>query len=176
MGYERYFELNEDVGVEPDFLTDPETGEPVENPRAGELQPINDVGVAAAVPRMIGGELTQDVVRISVQDDGKELEKVSDRVVVARHPAVAQGLVESGQYHEVDPPAAGRPSGRVTRATLNEQARAVGVADPESLSNVDEVRAAIDEAVAAGDVVPPSPSEVADPPEPPEPAASAEKE
>lgn len=46
----RYFELLDHIGVEPAKLIDPQTGDPVDNPMAGELQPAQAWGFFYAQP------------------------------------------------------------------------------------------------------------------------------
>lgn len=93
----RYFELNDDVGIEPELIPDGDGGSK-KNPKAGELQPIQEVGVVAAVPRMEGKELVEDVVRVTVKAiPGTRILKVDE-------PAIAQAIQESGQYHEIEAP------------------------------------------------------------------------
>lgn len=79
----RYFELLPELGVHH------ETGEP---------EPIREVGVTAAVPRIVKGELVQDVERHVLKPiAGTRILKVTDL-------AIADALAQSGQYREVEAP------------------------------------------------------------------------
>lgn len=99
----RFFELNDDVGLAPPTIE--KKGETVPNPKAGEPEPLADVGVLARVPRMDDGELVEDMVRVSAQDPKEpSFSIVGPRTVKATNQAVADALIQSGHYHEVDPP------------------------------------------------------------------------
>lgn len=100
----RYFKLSEDVGVEPPYLTDEKTGEPVENPRAGELQPLIEVKTTIGKPIMAGNEvidIAQDVTlpdpRFGVIADADE------RVLKIHDPVVAAAFADHPYYREVEP-------------------------------------------------------------------------
>lgn len=100
----RWFELLDDVGVEPAQLADPETGEPVDNPKAGELQPMKVTGLTIAIPTKvvnIGAEgpgilLQQQSVLIE-PIPGTRMTKVTD-------PLIANALATHGCFREIDPP------------------------------------------------------------------------
>lgn len=125
----RYFRLLESVGVEPDACVesiDPFNGAPIEvaNPRAGELQPLNNVGVRALIPAMVGKQLVREVRHVEVTPDGLYqtiddngrskrvgLPDTSDRVIDAEGRVVAlstqaviDGVIHSGSFEEIDAP------------------------------------------------------------------------
>lgn len=100
----RYFKLSEDVGIEPDYLTDPKTGEPVENPRAGELGPLIEVKITVPTPAMAGDEpivVPQDITlpdpRYGVIADAEA------RVLKIHDPIVAEQFATHDLYREVEP-------------------------------------------------------------------------
>lgn len=98
-------------------ITDPATGEPVENPRAGEPQPFLGVGRSYAVPTMVGGELIpvaqtayvgvpgflkahrqalpSQLLPVDVSEDGQ---------VITATGVAAQLLAEHDLFEECDPP------------------------------------------------------------------------
>lgn len=82
---DRYFKLNDDVGVEPG---------------TGELQPMVEVGLPIAVPTIdeASGELVEVAHKVTLKPIP------GTRVVKVDQPAIANGLLASGQYTEIDPP------------------------------------------------------------------------
>lgn len=100
---DRYFELNDNIGVEPAYITDPKTGQPVENKAAGELQPAQRWGltIGTTVPVLHGTDIveTRDVSRVEIEPiPGTRIFKVDD-------PQVAMALAgHTGICHEIDPP------------------------------------------------------------------------
>lgn len=100
---DRYFELNDNVGVEPDYITDPKTGEPVANKAAGELQPAQGWGMNIGVerPTQVGGKIEMVAYGYSVTIEpipGTRIYKIDDAEVAM---AVAG---QTGICHEIDPP------------------------------------------------------------------------
>lgn len=104
----RYFKLNEDIGIEPDVLVDPKTGEPVANPKAGELGPLVEFKVTVAVPEItkINGvdELIPVAREIRLPDPRYAVvEDAAERVLKAHDPIVANTLAEHPHWREVEP-------------------------------------------------------------------------
>lgn len=100
MAQKRYFQLNDDVGL---------------NPVTGKADPIAAVGLVVAVPRMVKGELLVEQQRLEIkvltdQELAGRKQKPparilpSSRLIEVDEPRVADGLAGSGQYREVDPP------------------------------------------------------------------------
>lgn len=78
----RYFELNDDVGRDPE----------------GNPEPLKEIGVAIAVPTVKDGEIVDVPQRIALQPiAGTRIVKIDD-------PLAAGALVASGLVHEIDPP------------------------------------------------------------------------
>lgn len=79
---DRYFELDEAIGLDPD----------------GNPEPIHEVGLAVNIPTVKDGEIVAVASRVTVNAiPGTRILKVDD-------PIVAGALAGSGQYREVDPP------------------------------------------------------------------------
>lgn len=94
----RYFELLDHIGVEPDYITDPKTGEPVANKAAGELQPLQHETVNVSVPTMVGNELIPVAQGVTVNAiPGTRILKIED-------PLIANVIGDLGKYREIDPP------------------------------------------------------------------------
>lgn len=126
----RYFRLLEHIGVEGEVTVDgyDASGNPIEvpNERAGELEPLECVGIRVAVPAMQGQQIVESVRAVEVTQDGtyhivddngrtKRVglpdtdDKVLDaktRVLELSTPALVDGILQSGQYEEIDPPKA----------------------------------------------------------------------
>lgn len=118
----RYFELNDDVGLAPAWIVDPETGLEIPNEKAGEPEALNNIGIQIPIPvQLDNGDIveTTTTARLVPGDELDELTKsriIPDtRVIETAHPAVGSLLLETGLCHEVDPPKASRPrAGRPT--------------------------------------------------------------
>lgn len=94
----RYFKLRDDIGVEPDFVTDTKTGEPVENPKAGELSPLRSENITLAVPTMVDDQVVSVVETVTLEPiPGTRILKIDD-------PLIANAVAELGKYDEVEPP------------------------------------------------------------------------
>lgn len=111
-----YFELNDDQGIEHSHLRNPVTGEEFENPRAGELAPLNNIGFQISVERPVmrddsGVDVITTTARVAIVPAERLDEKLharilpGTRIVEVAHPAVANALIETGHYHRIDPPA-----------------------------------------------------------------------
>jgi hypothetical protein len=91
---DRYFELNDDVGVTVD----------------GNLEPLAEIGLVVNVPVMTGGEVVDSAHRITIghadrltrNDHARVIS--GTRIVHCTDPRVADGLLQTGSFHEVDPP------------------------------------------------------------------------
>lgn len=104
----RYFKLHESVGVEPPYVTDPKTGEPVANPKAGELQPLAAQKLTVAVPTIVktGGSTEPIMVAREVELPDPKLGTIADpaeRVWAITDPTVANAFSQLDIYREVDP-------------------------------------------------------------------------
>ena len=98
----RYFELLPHVGVEPAKLVN-DQGEPVDNPKAGELQPMQRSTLNLAIPTKVANGpdgtqvlLTSQAVTID-PIPGTRITKVDD-------PLVANALTDHPLFREIDPP------------------------------------------------------------------------
>ncbi len=131
-----YVKLPDYVGVAPAFIRTTD-GLEVENPRAGELDPLNNVGVTIPVPTMVGGEVVNDSRRVQILPAAEPVDTdaptidakgrllaariVPDtRVVESGHPAITALLLDAG-YLPCDPPEATRPR-RQRNTTTNQGA------------------------------------------------------
>jgi hypothetical protein len=93
---DRYFKLKDHIGVEPDLIE--EDGQPVENPKAGELQPLVEVGLKVEVPTIVQG-------KVASATDSVTLKPIpGTRILKVNKAAHANGLLQSGNWDEVDPP------------------------------------------------------------------------
>lgn len=86
----RYLELNDDVGLH--YLT-------------GEPDLISEVGIGVATPTLVEGELVAVVENIVLKHIPGH-----PRIVRSADPRVVDGLLASGQYHEIDPPTSAQKS------------------------------------------------------------------
>ena len=91
---DRYLQLREHVGVTAD----------------GNPEPLVEIGLTATVPRMRGGELVDDphrhVIRAAEKipaGDGARI-MPNTRMVHATDPMIAQALLSTGNWEEIDPP------------------------------------------------------------------------
>lgn len=112
----RYFELNEDVGLAPKYLTGSD-GEPVENPAAGSPEPLQTVSLVVGVPTQVGN----DIVDVATS---KELKPIAGtRIVKIDDPLIASAMGGHPHFHEIDAPKKKDLAG--ARSTT-EDARAAG--------------------------------------------------
>ena len=106
----RFLKLPDSVGVSPKYVV--KDGEEVENPRAGELEPLSSIGVPIAIPVMSG----KDVVEQSSTYHIKPAEKLGKgewarivpgtRSVEVDHVGLANVLITQAGY--VEDPASGK--------------------------------------------------------------------
>lgn len=91
---DRYFELNDDVGVTAD----------------GNLEPLVRQGLTIAVPTMADGEVVDTAYSIVIEsatglaDDEHARIIPNTRIIHSRDPRVSDGVLQTGSYHEVDHP------------------------------------------------------------------------
>lgn len=120
-----YLEALDHVGVVPSHYVDPETGLNVPNPRAGEPDALNSIGINIPMPIMVGDDVVMTTRRapIHVLDSlGPDGALVDDqhrfcrarilpgtRIVETDHAAVVNLLMETGHYRQVDPPKSVQP-------------------------------------------------------------------
>lgn len=113
----RYFELNDDVGLAPPFLTGKD-GKPVENPAAGSPEPVQNVSLVVGVPTQTpSGEIIDVATSVELKAiPGTRILKIDDVLV-------ASAMGGHPHFHEVDAPSKQDLAG--ARSTT-EDARAAG--------------------------------------------------
>lgn len=79
---DRHFRLLDHIGLDAD----------------GNPQPIHEIGLSVLTPTMKDGEIVDVAERITLNA------APGTRIVKTADPRVADGLLASGQYEEVDPP------------------------------------------------------------------------
>ena len=93
----RYFELNDDVGLAPQYLTGKD-GQPVENPAAGSPEPLVEETLIIGVPAMAGNDIVNVAQEVKLKPiAGTRILKIDDALV-------ANVLATSPKYHEIDAP------------------------------------------------------------------------
>jgi hypothetical protein len=119
-----YLELLPDVGIAPPFITGPD-GEPKPNPRAGQPEPLNNIGIPVSIPQEVEGlGVVDQAVRVTIA----QAPQLGDpkgppvtpkgvltgtriipgtRTLESRQPAVVAVLLETGHYQPCDPPKSG---------------------------------------------------------------------
>lgn len=91
---DEYFKLRDDVGVTAD----------------GNLEPLCEIGIVVAVPIMKDGELIDDPHRYVIEpadtlkEDGHARIIPGTRIVHVNDPVVAQGVLQTGMFGQVDKP------------------------------------------------------------------------
>jgi hypothetical protein len=107
----RYFTLHETLGLAPAYVRT-DDGLEVPNPRAGELDPINEVGISVSIPTMVGKDVLDLPARIVIAPAESLPDKVRARVIPGTriietdNDRVATALLGCDQYAETDPPKA----------------------------------------------------------------------
>ncbi len=126
----RFFALANPT-YEPAYVTDPASGEPVENPRAGEPRPFNHWLVTIATPTMVDGDvvdvaepivvacdLTPDAALQAHQANGVSIHAVETHengtVVQVDDARLQNVFAASDAWTEVEPPSGARV--RVTQS------------------------------------------------------------
>lgn len=84
---DRYFKLKDHVGLDGD----------------GNPEPINEIGVSANVPTMVGSGKDREVVAVAKRVKVKPIP--GTRIVKTDEPVVAEALKQSGLFDESEPPA-----------------------------------------------------------------------
>lgn len=93
----RYFELNDDVGLAPAFLTGPD-GNPVKNPAAGTPEPISVLTLQIAVPVMVGKGVAETTSEVTLKP------VAGTRIVEITDPLLANAMGTHPLFHEIDAP------------------------------------------------------------------------
>ena len=109
-----YLELNDDQGIVPTHLRDPDTGQETPNPRAGELDVLNNIGITIPIERPVMVDDKPELLRststvyilpsLQLGDVIPARILPGTRIVEVAHPAVANQLLETGHYHQIDAP------------------------------------------------------------------------
>ncbi len=108
-----YLELNDDIGLETSHLVI--DGQNVKNPKAGQPAELNNIGVQIPMPTMVGKEVAMTTSRATIQVGEQRDEHIrarilpGTRIVETDHPAVVNLLIETGHYHQIDPPKTEQP-------------------------------------------------------------------
>lgn len=128
----RFYELNDDIGLAPAWIVCPKTGLEIPNERAGEPDPLNNIGINIPIPTQLPSGEIVDTTRRAPIEPGEQLDEVlrariipGTRIVETDHPAVGNVLLETGHYHEIDPPKSEqprRPSTTTTTSPAGEEA------------------------------------------------------
>lgn len=85
---DRYFQLNDDVGLDHE---------------SGDLQPIKEIGVRISSPVLADPKSRKsDVIEVGQTIVVQPIP--ATRIVKVEDPRVAAGVVETGLFHEIDPP------------------------------------------------------------------------
>lgn len=109
-----YLKLRDDVGIAPSHIVN-DAGLEVENPRAGELDALNNIGIQIPMPTMIGTEVGMTTRRVEIKPGAELADPLRARIIPGTRivetdaPAVINLLVASGDYAHCDPPASERP-------------------------------------------------------------------
>lgn len=100
----RFLKLPDSVGVAPKYLI--KDGEQVENPRAGELEPLSSIGVPIAIPVMSGKDVVEQVSTYHIKPAEKlgkgDLARIvpGTRSVEVSHEGLANVLIQQAGYVE----------------------------------------------------------------------------
>lgn len=100
----RFLKLPDSVGVAPKYVI--KDGEEVENPRAGELEPLSSIGVPIAIPVMSGKEVVEQSSTYHITPSEKlgkgELARIvpGTRSVEVDHEGLANVLITQAGYVE----------------------------------------------------------------------------
>lgn len=108
-----YLTLPDNVGLAPDFIQ--KDGVAVPNPKAGEPEPLNNIGVPIQIPVMAGGEVIDSTQTYRIKPapklgDGEWARIVPDtRIVEVNHEGLANVLRSLAGYVDCDPPKQSTP-------------------------------------------------------------------
>lgn len=93
----RYFELNDDVGLAPRYLTGAD-GQPIENPAAGSPEPLQTVSLVIGVPTQVQGDIVDVATTVELKPiAGTRILKIDDALI-------ASAMGGHPHFHEIDPP------------------------------------------------------------------------
>lgn len=107
MPEDRYFQLNDDVGLD----------------HEGNPQPLHEIGLAISVPTMQGGEIVEIPQRQTLKPiPGTRTFKTGD-------PLIASQILDAGLFHEIDPPK--QADIKAERKTTQDARENAGTVDPE---------------------------------------------
>ena len=99
-----FLKLPDTVGVAPKYIV--KGGEEVENPRAGELEPLSSIGVPIAIPVMNGKEVVEQSSTYRIKPAEKlgkgEWARIvpGTRSVEVDHAGLANVLIQQAGYVE----------------------------------------------------------------------------
>ena len=100
----RFLKLPDTVGVAPKYIV--KDGEEVENPRAGELEPLSSIGVPIPIAVMSGKDVVQQVSTIHIKPAEKlgkgDLARIvpGTRSVEVSDELIANILIQQAGYVE----------------------------------------------------------------------------
>jgi enoyl-CoA hydratase/carnithine racemase len=145
---DRYFKLKDHVGVDAE----------------GNLEPIHEIGLSANVPTIVGEGKDQEIVAVAKRVVVKPLP--GTRIVKTDDPIVADTVLQSGMFDEVDPPDSEQPP-KIDRRQLVARAKALGISakgkSPALLKAVQAAETAAAEAAATPKPTPPDEGEQTNP-------------
>lgn len=110
----RFFELHDTAGLAPAFVRN-DQGLEVPNERVGEPDPLTEIGVNIPMPTMVGDQVATTTAHVAIRPADVLDEQLQSRIlpgtriVETTHPAVGSLLLETGLYHEIDPPRSVQP-------------------------------------------------------------------
>jgi hypothetical protein len=108
-----YLTLPDNVGLAPPFIR--QGGKLVPNPKAGEPEPLNSIGVPIQIPVMADGEVIDSTQTYRIEPaqklgDGDWARIVPDtRIVEVNHEGLANVLRTLAGYVDCDPPKKSTP-------------------------------------------------------------------
>ena len=100
----RFLKLPDTIGVAPKYVI--KDGEEVENPRAGELEPLSSIGVPISIPVMSGKDVIEQSSTYHITPSEKlgkgELARIvpGTRSVEVDHEGLANVLITQAGYVE----------------------------------------------------------------------------
>lgn len=119
-----YLKLRDDAGIAPSHIVN-DKGLEVPNPRAGELDPLNNIGIQIPMPTMIGTEVGMTTRRVAIEPGAELADPLRARIIPGTRivetdmPQVVNLLVATGDYARCDPPVSERP--RKPRQTTTDE-------------------------------------------------------
>ena len=115
-----FLTLPDSVGVAPTHIV--KDGVEIENPRAGELEPLSSIGVPMALPVMAGGEVVESSTTYTIEPAEKlaagQLARIvpGTRTVEVDHAGLVNVLVGQAGYVEGKAPKS-TPSSKTSEVT-----------------------------------------------------------